>query len=104
MLYAISDVADYLAAADGSLSLPTAPLYRCTRLLAPNQHFISAKPDCEGEHVESTIGYMALRPGLEMLRALYRCLSVTPNVTTHSLDLPCDIPDRTAAMPLGYVR
>jgi hypothetical protein len=49
------------------------------------------------------IGFMAQRPGREMLRALHRCAG--PSGTFfHALDLSCDTPDPKSPKPLGYVR
>ena len=89
---------------DGS-SFPTAPLFRC---YAGGRHFISRDAACEGSGsaAESTLGWVALAPGWEMLRALRRCLAAAgqPALRTHSLDLPCLVPVPTAPGVLGYVR
>ena len=84
---------------------PTAPLYRCSDELN-HQHFLSRDAGCEElGKAEKVIGYVALIPGWEMLRALYRCFSnATGGAYLHSLDVPCKFPDHRATPALGYVR
>ena len=96
-LYARADVADGRGGATA-----TAPLFRCMNATA-NAHFFSADEGCEGATTESTLGWMAAAPGLEMLRALRRCRSAA-GARMHALDLACDDPDPAAPGVLGYVR
>lgn len=108
MLFNRSAVADYV---HGGL-LDTAPLFRCTAAAPPHTHFFSTDPACEGGTTESTLGWVARRPGGETLRALYRCsaagraseLAAVAGPRFHALDLPCDVPDSAAPHVLGYVR
>jgi hypothetical protein len=95
MLFNTSAVADYV---NGGI-LQTRPLFRC---YDSTSHFFSIDPLCEGAKTESTLGYIQIRPGNEMLRALYRCKAPT-GIKMHSLDLPCDVPDGDGK-PFGYVR
>ena len=84
------------------LHFPTAPLYRC---YTGTHHFISRDAACEGAAAEGVLGWVALSPGWETLRALRRCLAAAGSAARkHSLDLPCDVPDPSAAEVLGYVR
>lgn len=99
MLYNTSDVADYV---NGGM-IATTPLFRCITAAPAQVHFFSTDAACEGATTESRIGFMAQRPGREMLRALHRCAG--PSGTFfHALDLACDAPDPKAPKPLGYVR
>ena len=85
----------------GAGGVALAPLQRC--ITAGGAHFFSGDPTCEGAGSrESTLGWMAVAPGREMLRALRRCLGAG-GARFHALDLPCDAPDGDGA-PLGYVR
>lgn len=87
----------------GAPPLPTAPLYRCITPAA--RHFISRAADCEARGAaESVLGYVALSPGVEFVRALRRCRDAATGEWSHALDLPCDAPDPDAPAPLGYVR
>jgi hypothetical protein len=97
MLYNSSAVADYVNG--GYLALAT--LFRC--ITAAGAHFFSTDAACEGATVESALGFVARRPGREMLRALHRCV-LPGGAYSHALDLDCDAPDPAAPGPLGYVR
>jgi hypothetical protein len=83
-------------------TVSTRPLFRCSDA-AGEVHFFSIDPACEGGFVQGTLGYIATRPGLEMLRALRRCKGTTAGTRFHALDLACDSPDGDGT-PLGYVR
>ena len=91
---------------DGS-AFPTAPLYRCYAA-GSGRHFLSRDSACEGGgSAESVLGWVALAPGWEMLRALRRCLAAAGQPSgprLHSLDLPCQVADPAAPGILGYVR
>jgi len=87
----------------GAPSDASAPLYRCITPAA--RHFASRAADCEGRGAaESVLGWVALAPGVEFVRALRRCRDAATGEWTHALDLPCDAPDPDAPQPLGYVR
>lgn len=76
------------------------PLFRC--LTPAITHFLSTDATCGGAgKMENTVGWIATMPGTEMLRALYRCAGTVKGTYTHSLDLPCDVPDGPR---MGYVR
>ena len=92
MLYSTPDVGTHI---------PTNPIYQCRNKQGHN--YLSNRSDCEGGVVVGVLGHAAQRGGLEMLRALRRCLSVA-GTPTHALDLPCVAPDPTAPTVLGYVR
>lgn len=78
----------------------TRPLYRCC--LTPQiKHYVSVDPDCEGGKTESMLGYIAVRPGNDTVRALRRCRNSDRSAFHHALDLACDIDDSPI---LGWVR
>jgi hypothetical protein len=100
MLFNVSDPADYV---NGG-AIATTALFRCITAATPGVHFFSVDPACEGATTESRIGFMAQRPGREMLRGLHRCAGAG-GTFFHALDLACDAPDpKAGAKPLGYVR
>lgn len=88
----------------GAPPVPTTPLHRCITAAPAQQHFFSTDAACEGLGArESTLGFMAARPGVEFVRALRRCKVGAEYF--HALDLPCDSADpRVGDAPLGYVR
>jgi Concanavalin A-like lectin/glucanases superfamily len=45
---------------------PAIPMYRCTTSYAPNDHFDTFAPDCEGHHVDGLLGY--IRPYVKLIR------------------------------------
>ena len=86
---------------DGS-PFPTAPLYRC---YTGTEHFFSRDAGCEGATTESILGYVALQPGWETLRALRRCLAAPGGTArVHALDVDCLLQDPSSPEVLGYVR
>lgn len=100
MVYNSSSVSDPRGSSWGAL--PVRALFRC--ITGAEQHFFSTDASCEGVGtLESTLGWMATTPGLEMLRALRRC-SGPGGVRFHALDLACDSPDPTKLGILGFVR
>lgn len=76
------------------------PVYRCT---IGSQHFFSQDPGCEGQAVESLLGYASAARGGETLRALRRCYIKASGVHQHALDLPCPGSTSEEAI-LGYVK
>jgi hypothetical protein len=87
----------------GAPPLATVPLERC--ITAAGIHFFSTDAACEGlGKRESTLGWMAARPGVEMLRPLRRCREGASGEYTHALDLHCTTPDADMPGVLGYVR
>ena len=97
MLYNTSQVDDFVHGGQ----VAVAALFRC--ITGAGQHFFSVDAACEGATTESRIGFVAQRPGREMLRALHRC-ALPGGAFSHALDLACDAPDPKAPKPLGYVR
>ena len=86
------------------VGLPVVALHRCRDHIT-RARFVSTDPACEGGAHEAVLGFGARRPGLEMLRALRRCLvKDSLSLRTHALDLPCDVPDPSAPLILAYVR
>ena len=87
----------------GTLASIAVPLLRCTAT-GGSGHFLSDDLNCEGLGIlDAHLGWTADRPGGEALRALWRCQgSVVGSSWSHSLDFPCDHPDRVS--PLGWVR
>jgi hypothetical protein len=80
------------------------PLHRCMATGKLHSHFISTDQQCEGEgRLEAVIGYGTVTPGLEMLRALRRCITAE-GIRSHALDLACDTPDPAFPQVLAYVR
>lgn len=79
----------------------TKAIYRCYDSHL-TRHSVSDDKNCDGlGQMESILGYAALGPGGEMLRALRRCRSSSSKMLFHALDLPCNINDSHV---LGYVR
>ena len=81
------------------------PLLRCVGGSgAQRRHFFSTDAACEGAGTaDGVLGYIAVKRGGEMLRALRRCKGPGAGQRMHSLDLLCDEPDGDGE-PLGFVR
>jgi len=77
-------------------------LYRCAIKGAPT-HFFSTDPGCEGNIVQSMIGYISPIRSRETYRALYRCYNKQNYAHYHSLDLKCPTQDYDTSI-LGFVR
>lgn len=74
-------------------------LYRC--LTSAGTHFFSTDAQCEGDKMESVLGYLVSQRTSEYPRAFYRCYDSAAGVHYHSLDAPCVV-GTTEAM-YGYV-
>ena len=86
----------------GAPATASVALHRC--ISNTTRHFFSIDAECEGLGTsESVLGWAALAPGGEMLRALRRC-GGGGGEWIHALDAPCDVPDKYFSGVLGYVR
>jgi len=77
-------------------------LYACVET-GTSSHFFSTDPKCEGQSLQSMLGYISPIRSRETYRSLFRCYNASVNVHYHSLDLECPSQDYDTPI-LGFVR